>query len=137
MTKAQPPVAPATIPHVTHERSYGDCPSAKVVRVHDGDTIIVSVSDWPPVVGDQIAVRLFGFDAPEIHDTRPSIRAIADKARLRMVELCKNGVTLVDLRRDKYFRLLASLHVGPVDLASVLKNEGLVRPYTGEGAKPW
>lgn len=130
-----PVVDPA--PHVKHERSYGNSPTVKVVRVHDGDTIIIEVPTWPSIIGDQIEVRLYGFDAPEIHDTRPAILATAQKAKARMAELCAAGVTLTDIMRDKYFRLLANIEAGGQDVGQQLAREGLVKPYTGEGPKPW
>lgn len=137
MSKTAPVVIADPAPHVHHERSYGNSPSVKVIRVHDGDTIILEVPTWPPIIGDQIEVRLYGYDAPEIHDKRPAILAQAIKARARMTELCKAGVVLTDLMRDKYFRLLANIEANGQDVGQQLAREGLVKPYTGEGPKPW
>lgn len=38
----------------------------KVVSVYDGDTMRVNVSGWPPVVGQNMPIRVRGVDTPEI-----------------------------------------------------------------------
>jgi len=82
--------------------------------------------------------RLFGVDAPELHDTRADIQALAFKARDRLTELIGNkDVTLTIRAKDKYFRLDAAVHVDAIDVAAVMESEGLVKPYSGEGPKPW
>ena len=78
---------------------------ARVVAVHDGDTITVSES------GHQDKVRLVGIDAPELDDERPEYRDAADAARdFARAKLRGERVTLeADTHqgnRDKYSRLL-------------------------------
>lgn len=119
-------------------RSYGYTHGFVLDRVHDGDTLIGGVRHWPDIVGDQIEVRLFGVDAPEIRDPRPDIKALADRAKARLEQLLRSGpIVLVDMMRDKYFRILAKVKVGAADVAEVLVQEGLARHYTGQGPKPW
>lgn len=110
--------------------------AARVVRVHDGDTVIVDIPLWPAVVGDQMTVRLAGYDAPELASA--SHGALAEKARQRLDELLVGRqVDLKNIRRDKYFRLLADYYLDNAHLGRRLADEGLVRPYTGKGPKPW
>ena len=45
-------------------------------------------------------------------------------------------VILYNLGRDKYFRLLASVKVGGIDVAEYLIKKGLAKSYDG-GAKVW
>ena len=78
---------------------------ARVVAVHDGDTITVSES------GHQDKVRLVGIDAPELDDERPEYRDAADAARdFARSKLKGERVTLEadthQANRDKYSRLL-------------------------------
>jgi micrococcal nuclease len=113
--------------------------AVEVWHVHDGDTFSADVPGWPDVIGRHILVRLHGVDAPELHDARPDVRALAQKARDRLVQLlAAGGVVLTSLRRDKYFRLLCSVGATAVaDVGTDLIRDGLARPYTGHGPKPW
>ena len=124
------------------EPVYHEAVSAVVDHVHDGDTIIVAVPDWPAVVSP-IQVRVAGIDTAEIHDKRPEIKAMGLLARDWVAAHLRPGdaVTLRHVRRDKYFRLLADVDVtvdGEVrDLAGELVRRGLAKPYDGQGPKPW
>jgi endonuclease YncB( thermonuclease family) len=124
------------------ERVYHESVPAVVDHVHDGDTIIVVVPDWPAILSP-IQVRVAGIDTAEIHDPRPEIRAMGLLARDWLVAHLRPGdaVTLKNVRRDKYFRLLADLSA-PVDgetrdVASEMVRRGLAKPYDGQGPKPW
>lgn len=120
-------------------KTYGDV-VARVIRVHDGDTITVAIDCWPEIIGTAIEVRLFGYDAPELKDPRPDMAGLAGSARDYVAGSLPAGtlVTLKNLRRDKYFRLLAGIHFADgSSLADRLYILGLVRPYTGRGPKPW
>lgn len=78
---------------------------ARVVSVHDGDTISVSID------GRREKVRLVGIDTPELEDERPEYRQAAQAAReFARAELKGKTITLeADARqpdRDSYTRLL-------------------------------
>jgi micrococcal nuclease len=119
-------------------RTYGGVNKLTVDGVHDGDTLIVTIPSWPRVIGQHVEVRLYGVDAPELEDPRPEVAEVASRAKERVVQLVSAGpVHLRNLRRDKYFRLLPDVLAGGVNVAAVLLAEGLARPYTGRGPKPW
>lgn len=116
-------------------KSYGTA-DARLVRVHDGDTVIVDVPLWPAIIGESISVRLNGYDAPELTSVKHA--DLAKKAVERMTELtATQRLRLVNLRRDKYFRLNAGIQCEGIDIAAKLVAEGLIKPYTGRGPKPW
>lgn len=106
-------------------RSYGNV-DAVVVRVCDGDTVVVDIPEYPDVVGKDIRVRLAGVDAPELRDPDPKLRQAAWAARDAMAALLPPGsvVTLGNIRRDKYFRLDADITFAGRDVAASL---GLTR----------
>lgn len=112
---------------------------AHLVRVHDGDTFVADVEGWPSIVGREVAIRLLGIDAAEINDIRPLQLRMAHLAKDRLTDLLtKTKIMLTSIRRDKYFRLLATVATDKVtDIADLLLAEGLVRPYFGKGPKPW
>lgn len=116
---------------------YGDH-AAKVVRVHDGDTLTVTVQEWPEFIR-VVPVRVFGIDAPEIKGKCAEEKAMALQAKALTTRFVSNGgiVTLSKIRRDKYFRLLANVHVGEKSLADELLSAGLARTYLGGKKLGW
>ena len=109
-----------------------------IVKVRDGDTFVINIENVPDVFGKEIAVRIRGIDTPEIKDKREEIRNIAIKAKEELERLLTSGekVILYNLGRDKYFRLLASVKVGDIDVSEYLIKKGLAKSYDG-GAKVW
>ncbi len=94
---------------------------AVVVRVCDGDTVVVDIPEYPPIIGKAIRVRLAGVNAPELRDPDPDVRRAAEEARQAMAALLPPGtaVTLTRLARDKYFRLNAVVLVAGRDAAAL------------------
>ena len=109
-----------------------------IVKVRDGDTFVINIENVPDVFGKEIAVRIRGIDTPELNDSREEIRNIAIKAKEELEKLFNSGnkIILYNLGRDKYFRLLASVKVGGIDVAEYLIKKGLAKSYDG-GAKVW
>lgn len=119
------------------EQLFGDTP-AVVRKVVDGDTLVVDIPDYPPLVGRAIGVRVAGCDTPEKRDKRPEMQQLARTAQHRTQQLATPGATIMlrNLRRDKYFRILADVETEKGDLARILIDEGLALPYNG-GTKQW
>lgn len=109
-----------------------------IVKVRDGDTFIIDISNIPDVFGKNIAVRIRGIDTPELNDKREEIKTIAIKAKEELEKLFNSDykIVLYNLGRDKYFRLLASVKVGNIDVAEYLIKKGLAKSYDG-GKKVW
>lgn len=109
-----------------------------IVKVRDGDTFVINTPNVPDVFGDEIAIRIRGIDTPEKRDNREEIKALAYKAQEELEKLLMSGekVILYNLGRDKYFRLLASVKVGNIDVAKYMIEKGLAKKYDG-GRKQW
>ncbi len=112
---------------------------AVVVRVIEGDSLVVNVPSFPPIVGHEIAVRIAGCDTPELRDWRPEVRDLAQRAKALTAELAPIGsrVWLRDIRRDKYFRLLARVRTDSGDIGGILLRQGLAVPYEGGKKAAW
>lgn len=101
--------------------------SGPVVRVIDGDTIVVELD------GASEHVRYIGIDSPEMDDGRPAIRrrAVAAKAaNARLVGGRRVRLELDVERRDRYGRLLAYVWVGDTLVNEALVRAGQAAPYT-------
>ena len=124
---------------------YDNITDFEIVKVRDGDTFVINVKNIPDVFGEEIAVRIRGIDTPELNDEREDIRKISIQAKEELERLLYSGkkVILYDLGRDKYFRLLASVKVGDIDIAEYMTltvgrrlERGLAKEYDG-GKKVW
>ena len=110
-----------------------------IIKVRDGDTFIIDIPNIPDVFGNNIAVRIRGIDTPELNDKREEIRKISIQAKEELEKLFNSGykIVLYNLGRDKYFRLLASVKVGNIDVAEYMIKKGLAKSYNGGVKTSW
>ena len=124
---------------VNRQTTYGDVTVSEVTSIYDGDTFRVNIKDWPRVVGYHMPVRVSGIDAPEMKGKCPKEIALARKAKQAVVAMLRDGkkIELRNLRRDKYFRLLADVYVDGKSLSETLLQAGLAYAYEGGKKKSW
>jgi endonuclease YncB( thermonuclease family) len=112
--------------------------SARIIRIIDGDTLLVAATPWPQQTME-VYVRIRGIDAPEMHSKCLEIRKAGLDAR-HALEQMTSGITdikLTEISGDKYFgRILANVTLmDGRNPAQYLLTDGLVRSYDG-GRKP-
>ncbi len=103
---------------------------AEVVRVVDGDTIVVRID------GQEEKVRLIGINTPESVDPRKPVECFGKDASKHAAELLPEGTAVRLVRdveaRDRYQRLLAYVYRADdglfVNLAQV--TDGFAEPAT-------
>ena len=102
----------------------------EVVRVVDGDTIVVRLS------GGEERVRLIGVDTPESVDPRSPVECFGEEASGRTAELLPEGTRIRLERdveaRDRYDRLLAYVYRADdgTFVNRALLEEGYAQPLT-------
>ena len=118
---------------------YGSVRVDEVSSIYDGDTIRVTIRAWPAVAGERIPVRLYGIDTPEMSDKRPRVYKLARSAKQFSVAQLRGAkrIELRQIRRDKYFRLLAEVWVDGRNLGELLLKAGLAKPYFGGKKVSW
>jgi len=109
------------------QKSYGDFKNVRFVKNYDGDTITVDLKDQHPLFGDDISVRVAGIDTPEIRGKCAQEKELAREAKRIVGDLLKNArsIKLKNVRRGKYFRIVADVYAGRKNVADVLVKEGL------------
>ena len=97
------------------------------VRAIDGDTIVVNLPDQHPLFGHLISIRLAGIQCPEVRTKDKAIFHEAMKAKQFTERKCKEAgtLTLFNVKRGKYFRLVADVAVGKKLLNGLLICKGL------------
>ena len=93
------------------KKTYGNVIVKDVIRVYDGDTFFINIKDYPPIIGENISVRINGVDTPEKRGTSGYVKELAEKARKFTEHKLMNAKTieLRNMRRGKYFRILADV----------------------------
>lgn len=127
-----------TILHAA-DKLYGKAKISEVRSIYDGDTFKCTIKSWPVIIGEDIGVRVAGVDCPEMRDPNPEIKAKAQEAKQYTVARLREGknIWLMNMRRDKYFRILADVSIDGKDLGKELIEKGLAKPYDGGTKEAW
>jgi len=108
------------------------------VSTYDGDTFTVDIPRIPPVFGYRIPVRIAHIDTAEMTSTDACEKNSAELAKTKLGSILRatNRIDLVNIKRDKYFRILADVIVdNDTSVGDFLLDQKLAVPYDGE-AKP-
>lgn len=118
-------------------KTYGDAVVVEVTSIYDGDTFRCNLAGYPEIVGERIGIRINGIDTPELRDNRPAVKALARTAKQYTVQRLREGrkIVLRNMKRGKYFRIVADVYVDGSNLGQELTALGLAKPYDG-GKKP-
>ena len=111
----------------------------RIINVYDGDTFRVDINELSDIVGKNIAIRINGIDTPEIKGRCSKENKLAIRARdFTRTFLKKDSIIkLSNLKRDKYFRLLADVYVDGESLGLALLKNGLAVKYSGKRKSSW
>ena len=126
-------------PSLSLAKEYGNITVDKVISVYDGDTMRVNIKGYPPIIGHNMGIRIAGIDTPEMRDKRPKIKKLAKKARQFALNRLRNGkvIVLKNIKRGKYFRIVAQVWIDGKNLGRELINAGLAKRYGGGKKAKW
>jgi len=115
---------------------FGDFENVEYIRNYDGDTITVNIKDVHPLLGHEIRIRVRGIDCPEIRAKCDGEKELAKSAKDLVNRFCRRDLkmTLKNVQRDKYFRIVADVYILELNLRDILIKYNLAVPYDG-GAK--
>ena len=115
---------------------------AKIVRVSDGDTIVISAPFLPAPLKPELAVRVFGVDTPE-KGHRAQCPSEAQRGEAASA-FTKNAVANTQRHQviiygwDKFGgRILGDMILNGVSLRAELIRNGFAREYFGEAKQSW
>lgn len=91
----------------------------KIISVYDGDTFCVNLYGSESIISEKISIRI---DAPEIKNSNAKLKALAVKARkyIKYRLLNSKKIILKNTKRDKYFRIRATVLVNNKDISKEL-----------------
>jgi len=122
-----------------HAKEYGNVTVSEVTSIYDADTFRVNIAGWPPIIGERVPIRVKGVDAPEIKGKCQAEKEAARKAKQYTVQALRSArfIELRNMKRGKYFRILADVYVDSKSLTDGLIKAGLARPYDGGKRLGW
>ncbi len=115
---------------------------AQILRVSDGDTIVISAPFLPAPLKPELAVRIYGVDTPEKgfrakcpqEDARGKAASEFTKNAVKSTQ--KHQVTLYAW--DKFGgRVLGDIVLNGVSLRAELIRNGFAREYFGDAKQSW
>jgi len=115
---------------------------AQIVRVNDGDTVVIAAPFLPAPLRPELAVRVFGVDTPEKNHLA---KCESEKQRgLAATEFTKKMVNQSQQRQvilygwDKFGgRVLGDIILNGQSLRMMLIQNGFAREYFGEAKTSW
>lgn len=119
--------------------TYGNLRVSKIVNVYDGDSFRANINKLHPLIGQNIGIRVYGIDTPEMRAKCPMEKQMAVRVRDYVRGILDNAgrVELREVRRDKYFRINAVVVVDGRSLAAILISNGMARQYFGGTKQGW
>ena len=115
---------------------------AKIIRVNDGDTVVISAPFLPAPLKPELAVRIYGVDTPE-----KGFRAKCpqeDQRGQAATMFTKNAVTkstkhqVIIYDWDKFGgRILGDMILDGYSLRELLISNNYARAYFGEAKQSW
>jgi endonuclease YncB( thermonuclease family) len=122
--------------------SNGVLYDAQIIKVSDGDTIVVAAPFLPAPLKPQLAVRIYGVDTPEkgARAQCPSEAARGEQATQYTKKLVASGQKhqMILYGWDKFGgRVLGDILVNGQSVRQGLIQTGLAREYYGEAKQSW
>ena len=127
---------------VAQKTPQGVTYDAQIVRVNDGDTVVIAAPFLPAPLKPELAVRVFGVDTPE---KGHRAQCPSENARgLAATEFTKNAVKNTKKHQvtlygwDKFGgRVLGDMILDGVSLRQELIRNGFAREYYGDAKQSW
>ena len=115
---------------------------AQVIRVSDGDTIVIAAPFLPAPLKPELAVRIYGVDTPEkghrAQCASEAQRGEAASAFTKQMIASSQQRQVVLMDWDKYGgRVLGDVILNGVSLRQQLIANGFAREYYGEAKTSW
>lgn len=114
-----------------HEKFAFHC--VKYLRNYDADTLTFDIPNVHPFIGESISVRVYGLDAPELTSKDACEKEVARNGKKLVERLLKGAkqINLLNIKKDKYFRILADVEIDGQDLGKILLKNNLAYEYYG------
>jgi len=121
-------------------KNFGSVTVSEVTSIYDGDTFRANIAEYPEIIGYRMGIRVNGIDTPEMRGKCKQEKTLARKAKQFSVAKLRAAkvIELKNMKRGKYFRIVADVYVDGENLGQMLIAEDLAVPYNGgHKGKDW
>ncbi len=121
-------------------KNFGNVIVKEVTSIYDGDTFRVNLEGYPQIIGYRMGIRVNGIDTPEMRGKCQQEKLLARKAKQFTVAKLRAAKTieLRNMKRGKYFRIVADVYVDNKNLGELLIVNKLAVAYDGgHKVKDW
>lgn len=113
-----------------------------VLNVYDGDTFFIRLpvcAKELPFLCKRMGVRIEGMDTPERKGLCEDEKKAAALASIQLEVMLRSAkrIELINVKREKYGRLLGGLMIDGQDVVEDMVLSGMARPYDGGARKGW
>ena len=121
------------------DKSFGNATVLEITSMYDGDTFRANIKGFPAVIGEHMSIRINGIDTPELRGKCDKEKQLARLAKQFTVGRLRaaNSVVLKNIKRGKYFRLIADVYLDGVNLGDQLIKQGHAVKYKGNTKQTW
>ena len=121
------------------DKSYGNARVLEITSIYDGDTFRVNIKGFPAIIGDRMSVRINGIDTPELRGKCEREKVLERKAKQFTVRKLRTGKSIIlkNIKRGKYFRLIADVYIDGINLGEQLIKQGHAVRYKGKTKISW
>jgi endonuclease YncB( thermonuclease family) len=114
-----------------HDNTTFRC--VEYVKNYDADTVTFQIPNVHPLLGNKINIRVLGVDTPEIRTKNKCEKEKARNAKRLVQNLLKRAkrIDLTEVKRGKYFRVIADVVIDGKSLKYYLLKNGLAVSYDG------
>ena len=111
----------------------------EITSIYDGDTFRANIKGYPKIVGYRMGIRVLGIDTPEMRAKCSKEKELARAAKKFTVSLLRGAehIELRNIKRGKYFRILADVYVDGVSISDELLKGGYAVKYDGGTKIDW
>lgn len=126
-------------PAKASDESYSSVVVDEVTSIYDGDTFRVNINSWPGIIGHRIPIRIAGIDTPEMRGKCHFEKGLAREAKKFTVSALRSAkkIELSNIKRGKYFRIVADVLVDGKNLGETLISNGFAVSYSGRHKIDW
>ena len=112
---------------------FDDVRVDEVTSIYDGDTFRVNINSYPSIIGHRMSIRVNGIDTPEMRGKCTNEKILAREAKQLTVSTLRGAkvIELRNIKRGKYFRIVADVFVDDISLSERLIDSKLAVAYDG------
>ena len=135
-------IAVMSVVSYAQKQPQGRVYDAQIVRVSDGDTVVIAAPFLPAPLKPELAVRIFGVDTPEKNHLAKCEserqRGLAASEFTKKMIASSQTRQVVLYRWDKFGgRVLGDILLNGQSLRNALIANGFAREYYGDAKKSW